>query len=86
MTEAAIQNRYREFLMASRVWRALALQRRTGQAHGIDPHVPHRRANSLALRCPACPEVGFNMTLDQMIAASEDEKQVPNALNIDLTE
>ncbi|KAF7368983.1 hypothetical protein MVEN_00224700 [Mycena venus] len=76
-----VTNRYREFLMASRVWRALALQRWTGQAHGIDPHVPHRRANSLALRCPACPEVGFNMTLDQMIAASEDEKQVPNALN-----
>jgi hypothetical protein len=31
-TDILIQNRYCEFLLAVRVWRALALQRRTGQA------------------------------------------------------
>ncbi|KAJ7230076.1 hypothetical protein GGX14DRAFT_344027 [Mycena pura] len=70
----AIANRYREFLLACRIWRALALQRRTGQAHGFDAYVPNRRARSLVLRCPACPEVGFNMTSAQMEAAEENEK------------
>ncbi|KAF8144371.1 hypothetical protein K438DRAFT_1435719, partial [Mycena galopus ATCC 62051] len=69
-----IANRYREFLFACRIWRYLTLQRRTGQAHGIDEHVPHRRAASLALRCPACPEVGFNMTLEEMANATEEER------------
>ncbi|KAJ7907161.1 hypothetical protein B0H13DRAFT_1879876 [Mycena leptocephala] len=35
-----IQDRYREFLFAYRIWRYLALQRRTGQAHGIDDLMP----------------------------------------------
>ncbi|KAJ7921959.1 hypothetical protein B0H13DRAFT_1866198 [Mycena leptocephala] len=51
-----ITDRYREFLFACRIWRYLALERRSGQAHGIDAYVPHRRAGSLTVRCPACPE------------------------------
>ncbi|KAJ6524116.1 hypothetical protein DFH09DRAFT_937449 [Mycena vulgaris] len=56
---AQVKDRYREFQFAYRIWRYLALQRRTGQAQGIDKHVPHRRPGSLTLRCPACPEVCF---------------------------
>ncbi|KAJ6623247.1 hypothetical protein B0H10DRAFT_1786787 [Mycena sp. CBHHK59/15] len=71
---ATIANRYREFLFACRIWRYLTLQQRTGQAHGIDKFVPHRRAASLALRCPACLEVGFNMTREEMANAAEEER------------
>ncbi|KAF7367681.1 hypothetical protein MSAN_00831800 [Mycena sanguinolenta] len=69
-----VANRYREFQHTYRIWRYLALQRRTGQAHGIDAHLPHRRAGSLAIRCPACPEVGFNITEEILAAADESEK------------
>ncbi|KAF8174422.1 hypothetical protein K438DRAFT_2023128 [Mycena galopus ATCC 62051] len=69
-----VADRYREFLFACRIWRYLTLQRRTGQAHGIDEFVAHRRAASLALQCPACPEVGFNMTPEEMANTSEEER------------
>ncbi|KAF7334786.1 hypothetical protein MSAN_02365200 [Mycena sanguinolenta] len=42
-----VKDRYREFQFAYRIWRFLALKRRTGQAHGIDKFVPHRRPGSL---------------------------------------
>ncbi|KAJ7476287.1 hypothetical protein B0H11DRAFT_1727305 [Mycena galericulata] len=69
----SITDRYREFLFAHRIWRYLALQRRTGQAHGIDAFVPHRREGSLTLRCPACPEVGFNISEATMKEALETD-------------
>jgi len=56
-----------------RVWRHLATLRRSGQAHGIDGLLRHRRPNSLAVRCPACPEAGFNVENAEIQAASEDE-------------
>ena len=56
-----------------RVWRHLATLRRSGQTHGIDRLLSHRRPNSLAVRCPACPEPGFNVEIPEMQAASEDE-------------
>ncbi|KAJ7131489.1 hypothetical protein C8R43DRAFT_895982 [Mycena crocata] len=68
-----VQDRYREFMFAYRIWRYLALERRLGQAHGIDEFVPHRQPGSLALRCPSCPEVGFNITLETIKAALESE-------------
>ncbi|KAJ7100504.1 hypothetical protein C8R44DRAFT_642046 [Mycena epipterygia] len=69
-----VKDRYREFQFAYRIWRFLALQRRTGQAHGIDKHVKHRRPGSLTLRCLACPEVGFNILAETMKAALESQK------------
>ncbi|KAF7288964.1 hypothetical protein MIND_01413000 [Mycena indigotica] len=69
-----VEKRYREFLFACRLWRYLALERRTGQAHNFDVHVPHRRLQSLALRCPACPEVGFNIDAEMIDSAPENEK------------
>ncbi|KAK6980699.1 hypothetical protein R3P38DRAFT_2579553 [Favolaschia claudopus] len=67
-------NRCREFICAYRVWRFLALARRSGQAHNIDVHWPWRRPGSLTVRCPACPEVGFNVDEDVMLSALETEK------------
>lgn len=57
-----------------RVWRHLAERGRSGQEHGIDSEVPYRRCNSLAVRCPACPEVGFNIEPEELAAAEETEK------------
>jgi hypothetical protein len=60
----------------SRIWRHLAGLRRSGQAHGIDELVPHRRPNSITIRCPCCPEVGLNVELEVIENASEDEAYV----------
>ncbi|KAJ7629937.1 hypothetical protein B0H17DRAFT_962520, partial [Mycena rosella] len=65
------QDRYRELLRVYRVWRYLALRRRMGQAQNIDAIITNPRPGSLAVRCPACPEVGFNIdkaTLDTVLA------------------
>lgn len=56
-----------------RLWRHLAERRRSGQEHGIDSQVPHRRPNSLAVRCPACPEVGFNVDPTELKDAKETD-------------
>ncbi|KAJ7204243.1 hypothetical protein B0H12DRAFT_1080513 [Mycena haematopus] len=70
-----VTDRYREFQFGYRIWRFLALERRTGQAHGIDKFVPHRRPGSLTVRCPACPEVGFNVDEETINNADESEKE-----------
>ncbi|KAJ7610530.1 hypothetical protein B0H17DRAFT_1221284 [Mycena rosella] len=61
-----VQDWYRELLRVYRVWR-----RRTGQAQNIDAVITNRWPGSLAVRCPACPEVGVNIdkaTLDTVPA------------------
>ncbi|KAF8205918.1 hypothetical protein K438DRAFT_2014304 [Mycena galopus ATCC 62051] len=79
-----VTDRYREFLFACRLWRYLALQRRSGQAHNIDFWVGHRRAHSLTVRCPACPEVGFNMSAEEMQAAlARDRHKFTLFLSVD---
>jgi hypothetical protein len=57
-----------------RVWIHLALVRRRGQTHGIDELMLGRRANSLAVRCPACPEIGFNVEKHVIEDACEDDQ------------
>ncbi|KAJ6527320.1 hypothetical protein DFH09DRAFT_935635 [Mycena vulgaris] len=69
-----VPNRYREFLRVVRVWRHLALRRRSGQSQGIDEVIITRRIGSLAVRCPACPEIGFNVAKATVDAAAESEK------------
>ncbi len=59
-----------------RIWRHLAERRRSGQEHGIDSEVPTRRPNSLAIRCPACPEIGFNTSPEQLARAPEADAYV----------
>jgi len=56
-----------------RIWAHLAAVRRRGQAHGIDNIMTERRKNSLAVRCPACPEVGVNVQKVTLELASEHE-------------
>ncbi|KAJ7602837.1 hypothetical protein DFH06DRAFT_986580 [Mycena polygramma] len=71
-----VEDRYREFLRVIRVWRHLAMRRRSGQALGIDQVITNRRPNSLAVRCPACPEVGFNVDKATIDAAPENKRHL----------
>jgi hypothetical protein len=59
-----------------RVWRHLAERRRSGQDHGIDLEFPHRQQGSLAVRCPACPEPGFNVNLGELRNAPTSQMYV----------
>ena len=54
------------------LWRHLAENALLGQEHAIDSEVSHRRPNSLR-RCPACPEVGFNVNKVDMRDALETD-------------
>jgi hypothetical protein len=67
------QDRYPEFNRVVRVWNHLALVRRMGQFHGIDYHLPHRRPNSLATRCAARPDIGFNVDKETVDKVEESE-------------
>ncbi|KAJ3574058.1 hypothetical protein NP233_g2032 [Leucocoprinus birnbaumii] len=66
-----VPDRYREFMLVMQFWRALALLRRAGQAHNIDLILKHRRLGSVAVWCPACPEIGFNIDESVVVWASD---------------
>ncbi|KAJ3556266.1 hypothetical protein NP233_g12018 [Leucocoprinus birnbaumii] len=61
-----VEDQYKELLAIMRVWRILAELRRSGVDLDIDEleELEHRRDRSLAVRCPACPEPGFNVSLE----------------------
>ncbi|KAF7975232.1 hypothetical protein HWV62_10194 [Athelia sp. TMB] len=52
------------FLRVIRVFKALVMLKRSGQAHGIDALLPHRPKGSVIVPCFSCPEPGFNMEFD----------------------
>ena len=62
-TNGCSKDQYKEFLWVSRVWSHVTSVRRQGQVavHHIDSLLSHRHSNSLAIYCPAYPEVGFNV-------------------------
>ncbi|KAK6992758.1 hypothetical protein R3P38DRAFT_141697 [Favolaschia claudopus] len=70
----AVPDRYREFMRVGRLWRNFTARRRSGQAQDIDTVITNRRPDSLAIRCPACPEVGFNVDKSTIDGANENEK------------
>jgi hypothetical protein len=45
----------------------------SGQAHDIDTILTHRTKGSMATRCPACPEIYFNLPEDFDIERDRDE-------------
>ena len=53
-----LQNRYREFMRISRIWRDLKLQKHYGYGHDIN-NTPG--PGDLALFCAACPQPGINI-------------------------
>ncbi|KAF8955089.1 hypothetical protein BDZ97DRAFT_1968746 [Flammula alnicola] len=50
-----------QFRMVMRIWRLLTAMKRSGQAHGIDSYLTHRREGNLIVHCPACPDPHINM-------------------------
>lgn len=71
-----VQDRYLEFLWVARVWRYLTSVRQSGQAHNIDSILTHRNPGSLAVCCPACPEIGFNVSQEFLDVLSPDMRLV----------
>ncbi|KAJ3565608.1 hypothetical protein NP233_g7520 [Leucocoprinus birnbaumii] len=69
-------DRYRELMAAMRFWRYLALLRRLGVVHNIHTILTHRRPGSLAVQCPACPEIGFNVEEDVLKNVFESQTSV----------
>jgi hypothetical protein len=59
-----VQDPYAQFLQVVRVWRVLTMEKRSGQAHGIDSIINQQPPGSLLVRCPACPRPSFNMDPD----------------------
>ncbi|THH17939.1 hypothetical protein EUX98_g9037 [Antrodiella citrinella] len=55
----SVKNRYREFSMVSRVWRHLAMVKRSGNFHGLV--LPGRDPALLTVPCYTCPWPGFNL-------------------------
>jgi len=67
---------YQEFLCVSRVWSHLTCVRQQGQAsaHNVDSILSHRHPNSLAVYCPTCPEVGFNVFREFLVSLSPTQR------------
>lgn len=42
----------------------LTMIKRSGQAHGVDEHLPFRPPGNVIVPCFACPELGFNMKIE----------------------
>lgn len=69
------QGRYAEMGRVFRVWIHLSTLRRRGQGQGSN-NVVQLWKDSLAIRCPACPQVHFNVDLETVTQALEDEAYV----------
>ncbi|TFK60799.1 hypothetical protein BDN72DRAFT_744711, partial [Pluteus cervinus] len=68
-----VPDRLDELMLILRVWRFKTTVRRSGQAHNIDDSLPLRKQHSLGVRCPACPEVGFNVERKTIDEAPESD-------------
>ena len=69
------KDRYDEMGRVFRVWIHLSTLRRRGQAQGSDK-VIQLWGDSLAIRCPACPQAHFNVDLETIVQAPEGEAYV----------
>ncbi|KAJ3560603.1 hypothetical protein NP233_g10727 [Leucocoprinus birnbaumii] len=71
---AQVPDRYEEFTRVMRFWRFLRMERQSGVFHQIERLLNHRRAGCIAVRCPACPEVGFNTDITGITPTELKEK------------
>ncbi|KIY61877.1 hypothetical protein CYLTODRAFT_362250, partial [Cylindrobasidium torrendii FP15055 ss-10] len=69
-----VPDSYRAFMRAIRIWHALQPQRRSGQAFGIEDIITGRRKGSTSIFCPACPEIGFNVSQSEVDQAKEEDE------------
>lgn len=64
-------------MIVMRLWRYLAIRRRSGQEHNIDAVLTQRRPGSLTVRCPACPEIGHNIEESVVELSNTSKTWVP---------
>lgn len=57
-----------------RVWRALQIRKRAGEFHGMQALTGDASDFFLALKCPACPQPGFNMPLKWSVEPSDEDR------------
>ncbi|KLO06221.1 hypothetical protein SCHPADRAFT_946269 [Schizopora paradoxa] len=62
---------YPQFMRATRLWRFLTIEKRSGRAFGLDNFVKFRPPGSVALPCLPCPYPGFNMAPNWWIEVIE---------------
>lgn len=70
-----VQDRYREFMFVTRLWRFLKMFKRAGRCHGIT--YPNRDSNLLTVPCFTCPWPGVNLP-DDWENTPEKLQQVSN--------
>ncbi|KAI0360938.1 hypothetical protein OH77DRAFT_1393632 [Trametes cingulata] len=57
-----VKDRYRDFLLASRIYRYLTMCKRSGRRHGVV--IPGRKDDDLTVPCLTCPIPAFNLPDD----------------------
>ena len=68
ITHPLLQDRYRELMRVSRIWRDLQTRKRFGFGHDTGQQVGK---GDLALFCPACPQPGINLPSDWKAEADQ---------------
>ena len=62
-----MQKTYDSMKMIVRLWRVICTRLDSGEFHGLHKQLPHRKERQFAVWCPACPEPGVNMTLEEAL-------------------
>lgn len=69
---SCIQDFYKAFRRIMRIWRTIQMNKRAGVYHGVVD--PSKDEFCLALKCPACPQPGFNMPLKFRVEPSGKDR------------
>ncbi|PIL29558.1 hypothetical protein GSI_08366 [Ganoderma sinense ZZ0214-1] len=70
----SVDDRYRELMVSSRLWRHFTMVKRSGRHHNLV--LPHRDPHSLAVPCLTCPWPGFNLPVDWKTATPAHLKYI----------
>ncbi|KAH9894232.1 hypothetical protein C8Q73DRAFT_646680 [Cubamyces lactineus] len=57
-----VKDRYRDFMITSRIYRYLTMVKRSGRRHQV--HIPGRNTNDITVPCLTCPIPDFNLPED----------------------
>ncbi|KIK55120.1 hypothetical protein GYMLUDRAFT_62724 [Collybiopsis luxurians FD-317 M1] len=61
VSDIPTQDPQSQFLLVTRIWQKLCLEKWSGQAHDLLSQFSHRTPGSIVRTCYCCPEDGFNM-------------------------
>ncbi|KIY62508.1 hypothetical protein CYLTODRAFT_361346 [Cylindrobasidium torrendii FP15055 ss-10] len=80
-----VPDSYRAFMRVVRIWQSLEPQRRSGQSFGIEDFITGRRPGSTSIFCPACPEIDFNVSKQEVDEASPEQEDVRHCYTLFLS-